>query len=192
MKLFRSVGVSVCALAAAGTLAVTSCPGVGAANAPHNLVKNGSCAQASPSGSYGSFTGNYDGPSSFADWEVFNNTTATTTTDILPSSRPHPPATMCHVVTYGTNNGVDQVISSFNTGPSAATFSVWVYVVQGEVGIGAGNGGDTGFTALDDTPGKWVDVTGTQSASPVNNFIVYSFGSGVSDFYFESATLTKA
>jgi hypothetical protein len=103
---------------------------------------------------------------------------------------------MCHVVTTGdTPSNGNGMVEQWRPsgGPAACSFSVWVYVVQGSVQVGVGNGGSTTATASDTTLGKWVKVTGSNSTSPCNEITVYSKSAGVAnDWYFQSATVTQA
>jgi len=77
------------------------------------------------------------------EWYVFHNTRGTTLTQLLPSTI-SPGGTMLHVKTDGASNGIEQVLGAFDTGPACVEEGVWIYVEDGSVLIGAGNGGQTG------------------------------------------------
>ena len=105
---------------------------------------------------------------------------------------------MIHVATWinGRNmtDGLFQEFGVHNQGPKYATFSVWVYVVQGSAGVGIGNEGATSITAVDDTPGRWVQLRGSNlpSQSPVNGMAIYGNSLGLDDFYVDLATVQAA
>jgi hypothetical protein len=101
------------------------------------------------------FTGLFAAPSAATDWEVFNNTAATTTTSLLPSTLAGVGLQMIHVTTTGVDNGLEQVFLPPNTGPAHASASVWVFVNAGRVGLGIGNGGNTSLTAFGTATGQW-------------------------------------
>ncbi|HWC38435.1 MAG TPA: hypothetical protein VG476_07890, partial [Acidimicrobiales bacterium] len=144
-----------------------------------------------PQGPQTSFTGLYPGPCAAAEWEVFNNTSATTTTELVPTTCPNGGTRMIHVRTVGTNNGISQIWDA-TSGLPHASFSVRVYVVQGKVGIGIGHLGDTSLTSFTTTTGSWEHVTGTNLAnqSPVNNIAIMSSGPGIADFYVDLVSVS--
>jgi hypothetical protein len=71
---------------------------------------------------------------------------------------------------------------------------VWVFVVKGTVGAGVGDGGSQGPTKSVgfDHEEPWPHLTGTQSTSPANEFIVYGTDTGYNDFYVALASVTAA
>lgn len=164
---------------------------------PHaqaNLLTNGGFDVVGPNGDTTSYSGLFAGPSAAASWEVFNNSNTTTRTMLLPSTLAMPGAdpNMIHVATGGINCGLDQLFLPPNTGPVNATFSVWLYVVRGTVGVGLGNGGNTGLSSFNTTHGQWELVTGINAASPANNFIFYSAGVDGAEWYADLAEVTPA
>jgi len=154
-----------------------------------NLLSNGSFENAGPSGAATTYTGLFAGPSAADQWEVFNNTDGTTRTSLEPSTLPGGGGMMIHVLTTGTNNGLDQVFLPFNTGPNNAPFDVWLFVVSGQVGVGVGNGGNTGMSAFNTTFHQWEHITGAAANSPGNNMIIYSSGGGA-EWYADVASVT--
>jgi hypothetical protein len=81
---------------------------------------------------------------------------------------------MIHVATRGASNGLVQVFDLFNRGPSRSFAYAWVYVIRGQVGIGTGNGGNTGFDAVSSVTGQWQRIDAYNGVNPANEFIIYS------------------
>jgi hypothetical protein len=191
-KLFRAVATASVLIGAGPVMSGA----VQAATKTGNLLKDPSFEQKSVKSGYTTFTGKGGSPAAAKRWEAFNNTQATTTTDLLPTTLPaglRPGKRMIHVVTTGANNGLDQQFGKVGKGPAQASFSVRVYVVQGSVGAGIGNGGNTSLTASDSKPGKWVNLHGSSGGTqtPVNNFIIYAKSAGVNDFYVDLAFVAR-
>jgi PEP-CTERM motif-containing protein len=169
---------------------------------PINLLTNGDFSVAGTAGSPASFTGQdffYDSyntsrytgaPSAAASWGIWNNTYWTTLTELLPSTFPGV-ANMIHVVTDGTNNGLLQSFLAFDTGagPGAVLGSVAVYVLNGQVGIGTGNGLYTGFDGFSSQTGEWQVINATNGNAPANDFLVYS-ANGPAEFYAAAASVS--
>jgi hypothetical protein len=76
--------------------------------------------------------------------------------------------------------GLVQVFLPWNTCPDELFSSVWVYVNSGQVGMGVGNGGDTGFDVTSQFTGRWERLFAKNGLAPANEFIVY--GSNGADF----------
>jgi len=55
--------------------------------------------------------------------------------------------------------------------------------VSGQIGVGAGNGGNTGIDKKSVTVGQWEWVEAPNGASPANEFIVYATSPGGADYY---------
>jgi len=167
-------------------VSAVQCPPPGFNPAAHpNLLKNPSFELVGPNGPATTITTNVPGGagnSAAANWTLFTNVAGTIHTQLLPSTKPGGGARMIHVVTNGDRNGLVQVFGPFNTGPAQTVASAWVYVRKGKVGIGTGNGGNTGIDALTVTQGKWEYLQACNGASPANEFIVYSVEGGA-DFY---------
>jgi len=152
-----------------------------------NLLSNPAFNKPSGTGPT-SFTGLYNAPSAALDWEVFNNTDATTTTALEPSTKIRG-GTMIHVTTGGTNNGLAQV---FTQGGDGSKYScAWIYVVSGAVGIGAGDGGGAGFGAAMFQTGAWEVLNVSGNSKPVTEMLIYSYGGGA-EFYVESASVSSS
>ena len=137
-----------------------------------------------------SFTGLLFGGSSAAqDWVVWNNTSGTTTTELLPSTAPLGGAEMIHVTTHGIYNGLYQPFLPANTGPSSVIGSAWIYVISGTVGIGTGNDGNTSPDILDSTIGQWEFIQAPNAVTPANEFIIYSADNSGANFYADNASV---
>lgn len=75
------------------------------------------------------------GNSAASSWTVWNNSDAITTTEIVPATRPGPGSQMLHVRTTGEGNGI---VQTFEPGIETTNSSVWVFVLEGQVGMGTG------------------------------------------------------
>lgn len=126
------------------------------------------------------------GPSATPPWTTWNNSVATTTTQHLPAFNGR--AGVIHVKTTGADNGLVQVWKPFNAGPSKVVHAARIYVVSGKVGIGTGNGGNTGASAFTTGTGQWETIRGVNSVCPANETIIYSVG-GPADFYVDFASV---
>jgi hypothetical protein len=113
------------------------------------------------------------GNSAAANWTVWNNSDATTTTDLLSSTLSEGQH-MLHVCTTGPLCGLVQTFGATGTGPAKVTSAVWVFVVRGVVGMGVGDGGNTRLDVLSTTPGEWEQLQATNGVQPANEFIVYA------------------
>jgi RHS repeat-associated protein len=121
-------------------------------------------------------------------WSVWNNVAATTTTEIKKSTLPQGQGgSMLHVTSSGAGCGVVQTFGESGTGPDRVVASVWLFIVQGRVAIGTGNGGDTIPDAYCDQIGQWVLVSAGNQRTPANEFIVYSVSDTGAEFYLDHA-----
>lgn len=145
-------------LCGAVLLAIVAIP---AAATPINLLSNSNFEQA------------------WNNWETFA-ITGSVSADLHPSSSPGNWPDAAHVIASG-RGGLVQVFLPWNTGPDDLLSSVWVYVNSGQVGMGVGNGGDTGFDATSQFTGRWEKLFAKNGVAPANEFIVY--GSNGADFY---------
>jgi hypothetical protein len=158
------------------------------------------------------------GPSSATSWTTWINATTCAPdsgveleTDmllaLLPPQPTIPPAHLIHVksrvlnpslstpiLASGADDGLAQVFGAYNTGPTRALASVWVYVIHGQVGMGIGNGGDTSALYTSSTLGQWQQLIGFNASNqaPVNTLIVYSTDPGGSEFYVDDAIVCSA
>jgi hypothetical protein len=128
--------------------------------------------------------------SAAADWYVFHNTAGTTYTELMPSTI-QPGGLMLKVKTTGASNGIEQVMGAFDTGPACAKTGVWVYIEEGAILTGAGNGGQTAADVFLTTTGEWVFVEAQNTLCPVNLFIIYSASPGAI-FYVDGASVEKS
>ena len=131
------------------------------------------------------------------DWTVFLNGAGSIDTQVQqyaggngipplppPPSSEDPGELYIRVEASGANMGLVHVISPPNTGPAFASVSAWVYAESGRVGLGIGNGGNTGTTAFTQGVGQWelLTTTNLNTQTPANEIIIYSDG-GPSQFY---------
>jgi hypothetical protein len=150
------------------------------------------------------------GASAATGWNIWNNdTNATTTTQLCTAtacdggapfgSAPGtlPPAPIdglytLHVVTTATdhNNGIYTTFAPI-AGPTLD--SIWVYVVQGGVAEGAGNGGATQLNSATAIPtGSWQQLVSTSPGGSVNEMIVYATKDATpAEFYVDAASVTS-
>jgi hypothetical protein len=67
-----------------------------------------------------------------------------------------------------------------------------VFVLNGQVGMGTGNGGDTvPFDRISNISDKWELLTAPNGVSPANEFIVYAISPGGADYYVDNASVNK-
>lgn len=162
---------------------------------PPNLLSNGAFDVVGPLGPSVTVTG-VAGPSAAKKWTVFQNTPSFITTELLPSTRV-PGGTMIHVTTDGSGNGLVQVFGEIHTGPKTVVACAWIFLVRGAVGIGTGNGGQTGIDMILLKKGSWEMLQVSNAVSPANEFIIYALDRITSpfdsdnEFYVESAQVTK-
>jgi hypothetical protein len=125
-------------------------------------------------------------------WRVWVNSCGSNiSTTLVNSSAPSGNQYMLHVVTTGPNNGIYTTFLS--TQRTIAT--VWVYLNSGCIGIGTGNGAETGDTdEMTCVTGRWFQLYQVPNGvSPGSEFIVYSVpnpilpGSGGADFFLDNA-----
>jgi hypothetical protein len=154
-----------------------------------NIVPNPSFETVGPNGNSTTFTGlGGGGPSAAANWLIFNNSNTTTTTELCPggpncAGAPSPidGSEVMHIVTGGLNSGIFTTFPA-NNGPVIE--SLWVYVVSGQAGMGAGNGANTVFEASTAITGSWVLLSNPNIAnpSPISEYIIYSKAGGANFF----------
>lgn len=126
------------------------------------------------------------GQSAAANWTTWLNSAGTIDTALKPSTLV-PGGRMIDVKTSVPGAGLVQVFLPFNTGPKKAYACTWIYVVRGQVGIGIGNGGNTGLDALVGQTGAWERLEVSNGRVPANEFIIYAASPGGAEFYVESA-----
>jgi hypothetical protein len=162
------------------------------ASAQANLLSNSDFSIVGPNGSPTVHVGlNGLGSSSADSWSVWHNNNAVTTTqlvttsNLLPAGIPTAATTGMLVTSTGASNGIFQ---TFGSNPANAFFDVYVWVLQGQVTIGAGNGGSTVGTANSTGINQWEHLVTASSSSPVNQVIIYSTVPSV--FYVASANVS--
>ncbi|MDH6455476.1 MULTISPECIES: hypothetical protein [unclassified Streptomyces] len=114
-------------------------------------------------------------------------------TDLRRSTLPSPLSTrMIHVGTTVPHTGLVQTFLPDRTGPDAADAAAWVYLLRGEVAIGTGNGGSTGYDARTSARGRWLRLAARNGTSPANEFIVYASSAGGAEFFVAGASVRRA
>jgi hypothetical protein len=126
------------------------------------------------------------GPSAAPPWTTWNNSAATTTTQHIAAVLGR--TGVIHVKTTGADNGLVQVWKPIDTGPSRVVNVATIYVVSGKVGMGTGNGGNTGVSAFTTGTRQWETIRGVNSVCPANETIIYSVG-GPAEFYVDFASV---
>lgn len=154
-----ALGSAESALSAPNLLANASFDNVGPSGSPVSVIT------AAPGGA---------GNSAAASWTMFTNTAGYLMSELAPDSRVGGSGRMIHVSTRGKGNGLVQVFDLFGRGPAKAFAYAWIYVVRGQVGIGTGNGGNTGIDATTSVLGQWQRIDAYNGVSPANEFIIYS------------------
>lgn len=184
--------VAVAAIAGASAVRGVAAPSVQASRTTSaNLVRNPSFEH-SNGATYTTFTGQgLGGSSAAAYFYVYNLPQMTTTTDLLPTTLANAGARMMHIVTSAGEGGIVQE-PLLGNGPPTAHFSVWVFVVQGQAGVVLGNSsGSEGISSRSTTHGRWEQLTGTNTNSPVQELAIYGATSGVNDFYVDLVSVTS-
>ncbi|HEY9604851.1 MAG TPA: hypothetical protein V6C85_24825 [Allocoleopsis sp.] len=138
------------------------------------------------------------GPSSAANWLVWNNLQTqpnesfepTTTTELVDSDSTLAGGDkkMIHVNTDGERCGIEQVFLPLNTGPALTFSSALVYVKSGKVGLGTGNGGNTGLDTFSTKTNAWELLQFPNRNAHSNAIIVFSASKGA-EFYVDNATV---
>jgi hypothetical protein len=162
---------------------------------PTNLLKNPSLTNVGANGSTTTVTTSVPGAAGWSaalDWSLFTNIPGTIRTRLLPSTRPGDVSNMLHVATTQPEGGLVQVFGAYNSGPQKTISSAWVYVVRGQVGLGTGNGGNTGIDVKSTTTGQWEYLTASNGVSPANEFIIYATSPGGAEFYVDAARVVEA
>ena len=113
-------------------------------------------------------------------------------TDRQPSTFPASGSRrMLHVSTTIDTAGLVQVFAPPDTGPVRVESAAWVYVLRGEVAIGTGNGGSTGFDSRTGERGRWIRLAAPNGGSPANEFIVYAASPGGAEFMVAAASVRE-
>jgi RHS repeat-associated protein len=136
------------------------------------------------------------GASAAPGWGTWNNTAATTTTELVATSQVPaqlPQAvggTALHVTTDDDGCGITQVFTAPDGPPDRTLTSVWLYLVRGSVAVGTGPGGSTGRDIICDQIGQWVLVQAVNGGSPADELIIYAAGDDGAEFYADHAWVT--
>jgi hypothetical protein len=113
-------------------------------------------------------------------------------TDLQPSTLPIPGSRrMLHVSTTIDTAGLVQVFAPQDTGPDRVESAAWVYVLRGEVAIGTGNGGNTGYDARTAEQRRWIRLSAPNGVSPANEFIIYAASPGGAEFFVAAASVRE-
>ncbi len=154
-----------------------------AASAGANLILNPSFEIERAPGGLFTLMGTGPGVSAAENWTVFNNIDGTTTTELVTSTLPGGGSRMMHVTTTASRDGLVNVFLPFNTGPASVLSSAWIFVNSGEVALGTGNGGNTGFDVFTTTMGQWELLQAPNGISPANELIIYASSLDGADFF---------
>jgi len=88
------------------------------------------------------------------------------------------------VTSTAGNNGL---VQTFGGGPLSVTFDAWVWVLQGQVSIGVGNGSSTMGTATSAGINSWQHLSAINTTSPADHAVIFSVGPAV--YYVTSANV---
>ena len=159
-----------------------------------NLVQNAGFETASGTGPTVLRGPAIAGHSAAADWTVWNNSDATTSTNLLPSTQ-SAGQQMLHVCTTGPSRGIMQTFGASGTGPANVNSAVWVFVVRGVVGMGTGAAA-TRLDVLSATQGQSEQLHAANGVQPANEFIVYAADGNAAPqgacFYIDAAQVLEA
>ena len=145
-----------------------------------NLLSNPGFEVVGPNGPTTTFSGSGDGGSSAAaSWEVFNNSSITTLTELVPGGN-----YMLHINTGGLNNGLNQ---GFNF-VSPANASVDVYVLSGQVQLSLLGTGGYDNSTVSTSLNTWEHLAFSLPAGS-GEIIIYSKSNGA-NFYVDNASVT--
>jgi hypothetical protein len=167
---------ALCAILAVSSSAFASVLHDGAFNTPDN-------------GGVGQMSGYGCAPSGASYWLLCNDDqAATTSSDLEPSTRV-PGGTMMHVITNSPSgsSGLDQTFAAVT---SPQYLCVWVYVISGKVGVGAGDGSSTVSDVIELNQGTWevLNAGSNPGAPAVSEVVLFSYN-GPAEFDIESARL---
>ncbi|MGV1009716.1 MAG: RICIN domain-containing protein [Dermatophilaceae bacterium] len=122
------------------------------------------------------------GPSAAQGWTTWNNVPSVTMTELRASDRRPDGGRMLHVSTTAPGCGIVQRFLTEGTGPGRVIAEAWVRVTRGAVGLGTGDGGNTGIDATSRTTGKWELLTAGNGVSPAGEFIIYATSPGGAEY----------
>ena len=166
------------------------------ANATGNLLLNGKF-HGEDNGGVGQLIGQGCGPnglqpSGATHWVLCNDIAATTNSDREPSTLVNG-GWMMHVTTNSPQGG-SGIVQTFQPAANPTQYlCVWLNVVQGEVGVGAGDGSLTAISAVMLNQGTWevLNVGNNPSAAQVSEVVIFSYG-GPAEFYVGRAKLSSS
>ena len=132
------------------------------------------------------------GAAAAANWTVWvDSGTGTVTTELRPTTRPGGTGNMINVqTTEGASGLVHTFMDGPTTGPQRVVSAMWIQVIQGTVGIGTGNGGNTGIDAYAAAVDGWQYVEAPNGVWPANELIVYA-ENGQSEFNVDVVTVAE-
>jgi len=141
-------------------------------------------------------------------WEIWSNrnpadpipeiqvTAALVPTSLLPHS-PHSGPHNKHMMLICTHGERGGLVQTWTPAVPYVKASICVYVLFGQVGIGVGNGGNTGLGAApgakSTTTGQWEELTVEyqSDSAPANEFIVYAIGAAGACFCTDNASVVS-
>jgi len=161
------------------------------ADASPNLIVNPDFSQPSSAGNTVVVTATspdpLGGPAAAYHWSVW---TGQRGGRVITSRTPTGDASGGYMLDVLVQSGGDGLVQAFlqpDTGPSRVYACVSVRLIRGSVGIGVGNGGNTGNTTVLDQPGAWQQLGTWNGVSPANELIVYRASDSDAEFQVRSA-----
>jgi hypothetical protein len=125
--------------------------------------------------------------SAAANWTLYLNLLGDIATEQLPADSMGAHGGALRVSIDADNGGIVQYFGPAGI-PGAAVITARVYVLKGQVAIGAGNGGSTGLTEVSTTTGAWELIRTAESNRPVTEVAIYSFG-GPAEFIVDEVSV---
>jgi hypothetical protein len=135
-------------------------------------------------------SGGLPGVSSADGWYLYNNSSETTTSELLTSTDPMGGGYMISVSTPGHSNGLEQHFSTV----SEATASIDIYVLSGNAWLALySNDGNTLLASVTSTTtNQWQTLALNVASGNPDTFAVYSSPGGGASFYADNAQVMSA
>jgi hypothetical protein len=145
-------------------------------------------SRGSPTSDVGVVAATSYGLSAADAWTLYLNTVGNITTEQLAPSTLGAHGGSLHVKISSALGGIVQYFGWRTSIPGDALITARVYVLKGQVGLGAGNGGSAGLTEVSATNGAWELIRTSASNLPVTEVALYSVG-GPADFIVDEITV---
>jgi hypothetical protein len=131
------------------------------------------------------------GDSAAPGWTTFNVVDGvTTTTELVPSTLPDH-SQMLHVTTTAPRCGLVQQFLPQRQGPTSAHLEVMVFVLDGQVGIGIGDGGDTSVTTFSTTTGQWETLEADHFVTNAGEVVIFGAAGNGGSYFVGNASVTE-